>query len=52
MRPGLKSLGIASADEVTVDTLAVRSRDEAVATRATVVWQDLVDAVAHKPAQQ
>jgi hypothetical protein len=35
--PTLESLDIASANEVNVDTLAARLRDEAVATRATVV---------------
>jgi len=50
--PALQSLGIASADEVDGDLLAVRLPDEAFATRTTVAWQNLVGTVAHKPAQR
>ncbi len=50
--PAMERLGIATASEVEADTLAAQLGDEAVAARATVVWQNLVGAASRKPAEQ
>jgi ubiquinone/menaquinone biosynthesis C-methylase UbiE len=50
--PTLERLGIATAGEVDVETLATRISHEAVAAQGTVVWSSLVGAAARKPAQQ
>jgi ubiquinone/menaquinone biosynthesis C-methylase UbiE len=47
--PTLESLGIATANEVQIDTLARRISDEAVATSGTVVFKSLIGAAARKP---
>lgn len=50
--PAVIQLGIASADEVEIDTLARRLSDEMVATRGTGIWFSLIGAAARKPAAQ
>ena len=47
--PAVEQLGIATADEVDVDTLAERISDEVVATQGTVTWFSLIGATARKP---
>jgi SAM-dependent methyltransferase len=47
--PAIERLGIASAEEVDVDTLASRISAEAVAENATVVWVSVVGAATHLP---
>jgi SAM-dependent methyltransferase len=47
--PLILRFGIASAEEVAIDTLAERLRAEAVSQRAVVRGPDLVSAWAHKP---
>jgi SAM-dependent methyltransferase len=49
--PALEQQGIATADEVAVDTLAVRLRDEVVTSGATVIWVPMVGAASRKAAQ-
>jgi hypothetical protein len=49
--PAMEQLGIASADEVGVDTLAVRLRDELVTSGGAVVWVSMIGAVARTSAQ-
>ncbi len=48
--PAIEQLGIASAEEVGVDTLAERLSDEVTAANGTIVWIYLVGATVHKPA--
>jgi hypothetical protein len=48
--PAIEQLGIATAGEIDVETLAARLQEEVVATRGTVVWASLVGAAAHRPA--
>jgi hypothetical protein len=50
--PTMEALGIATADEVDVDTLASRISDEAVAAGATLIWMSLIGAASRKPAEQ
>jgi SAM-dependent methyltransferase len=50
--PRLEQLGIATAAEVDVDTLARRISDEVNATQGTVTWVSLVGATMRKPTQQ
>ncbi len=50
--PSIVALGVATADEVDVDTLASRISDEAVATGATVIWTTVIGAASRKPKQQ
>lgn len=47
--PVLENFGIASADEVSVETLAQRLRDAVVSTNAIVTWCPIVGAWAAKP---
>jgi hypothetical protein len=47
--PAIERLGIASAEEVGVDTLASRIGAEAVAENATVVWISIVGALTRLP---
>jgi len=49
--PRLEQLGIATASEVDVDTLARRISDEAVATQGTLTWVSLIGAATRKPSQ-
>jgi len=46
--PTMEQLGIATADEVDVDTLAARVSDEVVGAQGTVTWFSLVGATARK----
>jgi SAM-dependent methyltransferase len=48
--PAMEQLGIATTDEVNVDTLASRISGEAVAMGTTVVWISLVGATTRTPA--
>lgn len=50
--PAMERLGIVSAGEVEVDTLAARLRDEMATSGGAVVWVSMIGAVARKPAQQ
>jgi hypothetical protein len=50
--PTMEALGVATADEVDVDTLASRISDEAVAAGATLIWMSLIGAFSRKPAEQ
>src|SRR5262249_50689155 len=50
--PAMEALGIATAGEVEVDTLATRLRDEAVAARSAIVWQTLIGAATRKRTEQ
>ena len=50
--PAVTQLGIASADEVEIDTLAQRLSDEMVTTQGTGIWFSLIGAAARKPAAQ
>jgi hypothetical protein len=50
--PAMERLGIVSADEVEVDTLAAQLRDELTTSGGAVVWVSMIGAVARKPAQQ
>jgi len=50
--PTIEALGVATADEVDVDTLTSRIGDEAVAAGATLVWMSLIGAFSRKPAEQ
>ncbi len=47
--PMMERFGVATADEVQVDSLAQRLRDEVVATGGVIVFANLVGAWAHKP---
>jgi SAM-dependent methyltransferase len=47
--PAMEQLGIASAEEVDIDTLASRISAEAVAESATVVWTSVVGAATRLP---
>src|SRR5262249_60451976 len=50
--PSMEALGVASADEVDVATLASRISAEAVATGATVIWMSLIGAASRVPTDQ
>jgi len=50
--PSIVALGVAAADEISVDTLASRISDEAVITGATVIWMSVIGAASRKPAEQ
>ena len=47
--PLMQQTGVATAEEVGVDTLAARLRDEAVAKKAVLVLPPLIGAWARKP---
>jgi hypothetical protein len=47
--PAVEQLGIATADEIDVDTLAERISDEVAATQGTVTWFSLIGATARNP---
>jgi SAM-dependent methyltransferase len=49
--PSIVALGVATAEEVDVDTLASRISDAAVATSATVIWMSVIGAASRKPAE-
>jgi hypothetical protein len=46
----MQQTGVATADDVRVDTLAARMRDEAVAKKAVLVLPPFIGAWTHKPA--
>jgi ubiquinone/menaquinone biosynthesis C-methylase UbiE len=48
--PLMQQTGVATADDVRVDTLAARMRDEAVAKKAVLVLPPFIGAWTHKPA--
>jgi ubiquinone/menaquinone biosynthesis C-methylase UbiE len=48
--PLMQQTGVATADDVRVDTLAARMRDETVAKKAVLVLPPFIGAWAHKPA--
>jgi ubiquinone/menaquinone biosynthesis C-methylase UbiE len=48
--PLMQQTGVATADDVRVDTLAARMRDEAVAKQAVLVLPPFIGAWTHKPA--
>jgi SAM-dependent methyltransferase len=50
--PSIVALGVATADEVDVDTLASRISVEAVAASAPIVWLSMIGAASRKPAEQ
>jgi hypothetical protein len=47
--PFIERLGIATAQEVGIETLAQRLRDEVVAARGVFLWPPLVGAWARRP---
>ncbi|HET9109631.1 MAG TPA: methyltransferase domain-containing protein [Ktedonobacterales bacterium] len=50
--PAMEQLGIATAGEVDIDTLARRLSDELDATQGTAIWFSLIGAAARKPKEQ
>lgn len=50
--PAMERLGIVSAGEVEVDTLAAQLRDEMATSGGVVVWFAVIGAVARKPTQE
>ena len=50
--PTLERLGIVNADEVAVDTLASRLRDEVVTSNGMVVWVSVMGAASRKASQR
>jgi hypothetical protein len=48
--PLMQQTGVATAEDVRVDTLAARMRDETVAKKAVLVLPAFIGAWAHKPA--
>jgi hypothetical protein len=50
--PSMVALGVATAEEVEVDSLASRLSAEAVATGATVIWMSVIGAASHAPTEQ
>jgi 2-polyprenyl-3-methyl-5-hydroxy-6-metoxy-1,4-benzoquinol methylase len=49
--PAIESQGIATSDEVGIDTLSSRMGAEAVALGATIVWISVIGAASHTPAE-